>query len=387
MDVYLVDGARTPHGTLLGSLAEVRATELARVAVDGLLDRVAVPPEEVEYVALGNAIQGGLGQVPGRQAVVESELPESTATTTVNEASGSGLRAVMTASDHIVADRAAVALAGGFESMTNAPWALPELRKGRRYGDVTLRDTMIYDSLWDVTCDAHMGELTEELVDRFDIGREAQDRYALESHRRAAEAIDDGRFDEEIVPVETEDGTVERDEGPRPESSVEDLGSLPPSFRDDGTVTPANASKLADGAGVVLLASGDAVEAADVDPLARVVDYAAAYRDPKWFNMAVPEAVADLLDRNDLGTDDVARFELNEAFAAQMVYAMDELDLPREQLNPDGGAVAFGHPIGASGGMLATALAYGMAEDGQDRGVVGMSVGGGGALAVLLERA
>jgi acetyl-CoA C-acetyltransferase len=386
MDVYLVDGARTPHGMLLGSLADVRGPELARIAIDGLLARMTPEPSDVDYVTLGNAIQGGLGQVPGRQAVVDSTLPESTPTTTINEASGSGLRAMMTASDHLGAGRADVAIAGGFESMTNAPWAVPDYRKGKRYGDVTMRDTMIYDALWDVNYDAHMGELTEELVDRFDISREAQDRYALESHRRAAEAIESGRFDSEIVPVETADGTVERDEGPRPESTLEDLLDLPTPFAEEGTVSPGNASKLADGAGVVLLASGDAVDVRDLDPLASFADYAVAYRDPKWFNMAVPDAVAALLDRNDLSVEDVDRFELNEAFAAQMVHAMDELDLPREKLNPDGGAVAFGHPIGASGGMLAATLADAMQEDDLERAVVGMSVGGGGAVMALLER-
>lgn len=385
-DIHLLEAARTPHGELLGSLADVPATELARTALDGLLGRAGLPVEQVGYAALGNAIQAALGQVPGRQAAVESDLPDDVPVTTVNEASGSGLRAVMTASDHLVADRAEFAIAGGFESMTNAPYAIPDYRKGRRYGDAELRDTMIYDALWDVNYDAHMGELTEDLVERFDISRREQDEYAVESHRRAAEAIDSGRFDEEIVPVETGDETVERDEGPRPESTVESLGELPPAFREDGTVHAGNASKLADGAGVVLLGTTEAIERKSLDPLAEVVDYAAAYRDPKWFNMSVVDAVRELLDRNGLEVEDVDRFELNEAFAAQMVYVMDELGLPHDRLNPDGGAVAFGHPIGASGGMLATALVYGLREDGQERGIVGMSVGGGGALAVLLER-
>lgn len=385
-EILLLEGARTPHGTLLGSLADVRAPELARTAVDGLADRMALDGDRVGYVALGSAIQAAQGQVPARQAVVESQLPDAIPVTTVNEASGSGLRAMMAATDHLDAGRAAFAVAGGFESMTNAPYAIPDYRSGRRYGDAELRDTMIYDALWDVNYDAHMGELTEALVERFDISRRAQDAYAAESHRRAADAIEAGRFDEELVPVDTPDGEVTRDEGPRPESTVESLGELPPAFLSDGTIHAGNASKLADGAGAVLLGQAAAAEEAGLEPLARVVDYAAAYRDPKWFNRSVVDAVDELLEGNDLAVDDVDRFELNEAFAAQMVHVMDELDLPRDRLNPDGGAVAFGHPIGASGGMLATTLASGLRAEDQRRGIVGMSVGGGGAVAMLLER-
>lgn len=385
-DILLLDAARTPHGTLLGSLSDVRAPDLARTALDGLRDRTTLDDERIDYVTLGSAIQAAQGQVPARQAIVESDLPDSIPATTVNEASGSGLRAIMAATDHLVAGRASFAIAGGFESMSNAPHALLDYRTGRRHGDADLRDTMIYDALWDVNYDVHMGELTEALVDRFDISRRAQDEYAAESHRRAAEAIKAGRFDDELIPVETPDGIVKRDEGPRPESTVDSLGELQPAFRDDGTIHAGNASKLADGAGTVLLGGRAAAEAAGLEPLARVVDYAVAYRDPKWFNMSVADAVETLLDRHELSIEDVDRFELNEAFAAQMVYVMDRVGLPRTRLNPDGGAVAFGHPIGASGGMLAATLAHGMRADDQRRGVVGMSVGGGGAVMLLLER-
>ena len=390
-DVVVVDGARTPHGTLLGSLANVEATELGRAAIDGLLERVEVDPEMVGWVSLGNAIQAGIGQVPGRQAVIESNLSNETQVTTVNEASGSGLRAIALGADRIQAGRTDFVVAGGFESMTNAPWILPEYRKGRRHGDATLKDSMILDSLWDVNLDVHMGEITERLVDRaggeYDLSREAQDRYALESHRRAAETIDGGGFDPEIVPVETRDGTVERDEGPRPESTMEDLAALGPAFRSEGTITPANASKLADGAGVVLLAAPEAAADAGLDPMAELADYTLVYREPDEFNEAVGDAIEELLARNDLAVEDVGRFEVNEAFAAQSVYAMERLEIPREKFNPAGGAVAFGHPIGGSGGMLATSLAYGMEEDGLDYGVVGMSVGGGGAIMALFELA
>ncbi|NUB93971.1 thiolase family protein [Haloterrigena sp. SYSU A121-1] len=385
-DVVLVDGARTPHGTLLGSLADVEAVELGRTAVDGLVERVDVDDAAIDWVGLGNAIQAGIGQVPGRQVVVESGLPNETRATTINEASGSGMSAIGLAADRIAAGRADLAIAGGFESMTNAPWILPDYRTGRRYGDVEIKDSMLLDSLWDVNLDVHMGEITEGLVDREGISREAQDEYALESHRWAADAIDSGAFDDEIVPVETGGETVAEDQGPRPDSSLSDLAELPTSFREDGTITPGNASKLSDGAGAVLLADEETVDDRDLEPLARLVDYATAYRDPDRFNEAVGDVVERLLERNELAVEDVDAYWINEAFAAQAVYVMDRVGIPRERMNPQGGAVAFGHPIGASGGMLAASLAYQLRDDPDvDRGFVGMSIGGGGAIMGLLE--
>ncbi|WP_049925862.1 thiolase family protein [Halopiger goleimassiliensis] len=384
--IVVLEGTRTPHGTLLGSLADVDAVSLAETAIDGLLERTPLEGTAIDWVSLGNAIQAGIGQVPGRQAVVESDLPNETPATTVNEASGSGLRAITLAADRIAAGRADLTIGGGFESMTNAPWILPDYRTGRRHGDVTIKDSMILDSLWDRNLDVHMGEITERLVDREDISREAQDEYALESHRRAAEAIESGAFDEEIVPVDTGGETVERDEGPRPDSTLEDLAELPPSFRDDGTITPGNASKLSDGAGVVLLASESVAADRDCEPMARLVDYDLAYRDPDEFNEAVGDVVEALLADNGLAVEDVDAYWINEAFAAQSVYVMERLGIPRDRLNPQGGAVAFGHPIGGSGGMLAASLAYQLRDDPDvDRGLVGMSVGGGGAIMALLE--
>jgi acetyl-CoA C-acetyltransferase len=386
--IVLVDGARTPHGTLLGSLASVEAVELGRTALDGLLERVDVAGGAVDWVCLGNAIQAGIGQVPGRQAVIKSSLPNETRATTVNEASGSGLSAIALAADRIAAGRAEIAVAGGFESMSNAPWIIPDYRKGRRYGDVEIKDSMLLDSLWDVNLDVHMGEITERLVDREDVPREEQDRYALESHQLAAEAIESGAFDDEIVPVQTGGTIVDRDQGPRPDSTLSDLAELPPSFREDGTITAGNASKLSDGAGVVLLADGDTAAERDLEPLATLVDYDHVYRDPDEFNEAVGDVVESLLERNGLAVADVDAFWINEAFAAQSVYVMDRVGIPREQLNPCGGAVAFGHPIGASGGMLAASLGYQLRDDPDvSRGLVGMSVGGGGAIMALLEEA
>jgi len=385
-DIVIVEGARTAHGAMLGSLSEVRAPTLGAAAVEELLDRSGVDSTDVDWVGLGNAVQAGVGQVPARQAVVEAGLPDDTPATTVNEASGSGLRAIMLAADRIEAGRASVAVGGGMESMSNAPYLVRDHRKGRPHGNSELTDAMVYDALWDVGYDAHMGELTERLAAEHGVSRQAQDEYALRSNRHAAESIGEGVFDEELVPVEVDDRLVTEDEGPREDTSLDRLAGLPPAFREEGTITPGNASKLADGAGAVLLADAEVAAERGLGPMVHVEDYAVAYRDPAEFSEAVGDAVEDLLDRNDLGVGDVDHYELNEAFAAQTVYLRDRLDLPEERVNPLGGAVALGHPIGASGGILTTTLAHAMVREDHDYGVVGMSVGGGGAVAVLLHR-
>ncbi len=385
-EVVILDGARTPHGELVGSLADVAAVELGQIAIDGILERVDLAPEQIEWVSLGNAIQAGIGQVPARQAVIRSALPNDTAVTTINEASGSGVRAICLAADRVATGRIDIALAGGFESMSNAPWILPDYRKGRRHGHVTARDSMILDSLWDMNLDVHMGEITEGLVDREGIERTAQDEYALESHQLAADAIESGVYDEELVPVETPAGVVDLDEGPRPDSTLEDLASLRPAFARDGTITAGNASKLSDGAGGVVMASAATAEDLGLDPTFRLRDYEVVYREPDEFNEAVGDVIERLLEANQLDIGDIDTFWVNEAFSAQSVYVMDRLDIPREQMNPLGGAVAYGHPIGASGGMLAASVIHQLARDGLDRGLVGMSIGGGGAIMALIER-
>ncbi|MFD1587145.1 thiolase family protein [Halorientalis brevis] len=385
-DIALIDGARTPHGELLGALADDSAVELGATALDGLLDRTGVEPDAVDWVGLGNAIQAGVGQVPARQAVVDSELPLDAPATTINEASGSGVRALALAADRIDAGRAEFVIAGGMESMSNAPFLLPDYREGRRHGNGEVVDSMVHDGLWDLDYEGHMGEITEEMVAREDLSREEIDEYALQSHRRAAENIQEGTFDAETVAVETSDGLVERDEGPRPESTKESMGRLPTPFAENGTITPGNASKLADGAGCVLLADEQVAHERGFGVMAHLVDYAVSYRPPAEFNEAVGDVIEKLLDRNDLSVGDVDHYEVNEAFAAQTVYVRDRLGIPEDRLNPNGGAVAFGHPIGASGGMLATSLAYAMEREDATYGLVGMSVGGGGAIMALLER-
>ena len=383
----ILDAARTPHGKFLGSLADVSAVGLGATALEGILDRTAVESGSVDWVGLGNAVSAGIGQVPARQVALAGGLPDDTAATTINEASGSGLRAIALAADRIDAGRVDVAVAGGIESMSNTPFLARDVRKGKRMGNSELVDSMIRDSLWDRQYDAHMGELTEDLVGEYDLSREAQDEYALESHRRAVEAVEEGAFDAETVPVDVDGEAFDTDEGPRADTSLEALASLDPAFREDGTVTAGNASDLSDGAGCVLVADEDAAREMGEEPMARIVDYAVAYRDPKWFGLSVGDAVERLLESNDLSVDDVGMFELNEAFAAQMVHVRDRLGIAHEKLNPHGGAVALGHPIGASGGILTTTLVYAMERERIDQGVVGMSIGGGGGIALLVARA
>jgi acetyl-CoA C-acetyltransferase len=385
-DVVIVDGARTAHGAMLGSLSDVRAPDLGATVLEDLVDRSGVDPDHLDWVGLGNAVQAGVGQVPARQAVVQAGLPDDIPATTVNEASGSGVRAIMLAADRIEAGRAYVAVGGGMESMSNAPYLLREMREGRRHGNTELVDSMVFDALWDVGYDAHMGELTEALADEHDISRTAQDEYALRSNHRAAESVEESRFGEEIVPVEVGDHLVTEDEGPRADTTLDRLAQLPTAFSENGTITPGNASKLADGAGGVLLASAEAAREHGLGPMVHLEDYAVAYRDPAEFSQAVGDALERLLNENDLAVDDVDHYEVNEAFAAQTVYVRDRLGIPEERLNPLGGAVALGHPIGASGGILATTIAHAMVREDFDYGVVGMSVGGGGAVMVLLSR-
>lgn len=389
-DAVLLDGVRTPHGALLGGLADVPPVELGRTVVDELLERVPLAGEDAGWVCLGNAIQAGIGQAPARQVTIASALPSATATTTVNEASGSGVRAITLAADRIAAGRADLAIAGGFESMTKAPWVLPGYRQGRRHGHVTARDSMLLDALWDMSLDVHMGEIAERLVDRiggiYDLSRERQDRYALESQQRAHSAAEAGHFDAEIVPVDTPDGSVRRDEGIRPESTMSDLAALDPAFRSDGTVTAGNASNLADGAGAVVLASPDVAERSRLDPLLELVDYRVRYRPPDEFNEAVGDVIEAVLAANELAVEEVDAYWVNEAFAAQSVYVQQRLEIPPAQFNPLGGAIAFGHPIGASGGMLVPSLAYQLQREDGRYGLVGMSIGGGGAIMSLWRR-
>lgn len=388
-EVVIADAKRTPHGALLGQFEHVAAVDLGATAVHAVLEHTEVSPDAVDWVNMGHSIQAGTGQVPARQAALKAGVPEDVPATTVNEASGSGLRAITQAVDRIHAGRNSAVVAGGMESMSNAPYMLPDYRHGKKHGDSKVVDLMVRDALWDMLYDAHMGRLTEDLVSRYDVSREAQDRYSLESHENAVTAIENKLFMEEIVPVPVNEETVGTDEGPRPDTSMDKLAELKPFFKDaedGGTVTAGNASDLSDGAAATLVTTREEAQSLDTNPLASVVDYTVSYTDAKWFPLAVEDAVKNLLQRNEVTVADVDVFEINEAFAAHMVHFMDELGVPRDKLNVRGGAVALGHPIGASGGILTTTVTHTMKDEGYQYGVVGMCVGGGGGIAMLLRR-
>ncbi len=286
VEIVIADAKRTPHGKLLGQFTNVSAVELGGTAINGLLHATNLPHDAVDYVVMGHSIQAGCGQVPARQAALKAGLPDDTPATTVNEASGSGLRAILTAVDRIHAGRNEFVVAGGMESMSNAPYLLPEFRNGRKHGNSEVVDSMVRDALWDMPYQAHMGSLTEDLVERFNISREAQDQYALESQRRAVESVENGVFEEEVTPVNVDGEERSADEGPRPDTSMEKLSQLEPFFKpaaEGGTVTAGNASDLSDGAAATLVTSKEAAESHGLDALAHIVDYSVAYRDTKWF--------------------------------------------------------------------------------------------------------
>ncbi len=389
-EVFLVEGARTPRGGFLESLADYSTVELGAAAIEGVVERANVAPRTVDWVAMGTAIQAGTGPVPARQMALAAGLPDDVETTTVTEAVGSGLRTITLAVDRLESGRGGLVAAGGAESCSNAPYIVEGLRTGHRRGNAVLVDTVIHDGLWDQTVDAHAGELAERSVQRHGIDRERQDVAAVESHERALAAIDRGAFVDEIVPV----GSLDVDEGPRRNARVRALSHLEPAFDPDGTITEGNAAGPADGAGCVLLATRAAAAASGHDPLVEVVDYAVAYDDTREFFSSGVDAVEELLARNRLDPGDVAHYELDERFAAGTLYASDRLDVPRERINPRGGGVAFGNPIGATGAMLTTTLAHALADEGSSEvgrgdptyGVVATGVVGGGGIAVLLRR-
>jgi acetyl-CoA C-acetyltransferase len=389
-DAFLLSAARTPVGKYLGAFADVPAPQLGAVAVAEALRRARVPPDRVDEVILGNVLQAGVGQNPARQAALKGGLPDTVAAFTVNKVCGSGLKAVMLAAQAVRAGDAEVLVAGGMESMSRAPYLLFGARTGWKYGDQKVVDAMIHDGLWCAFECWHMGEAAEHIANRCGVTRAEQDRFAAQSHRRAAVAVERGAFNAEIVPVTVGSGpkakTVSRDEGIRPESSAEALAKLKPAFREAGTVTAGNASQLSDGAAAVVVASARAAERLGTRPLARVVAYATSGIDPKDIFLAPVAAVRRVLERAGLGLADVDLFELNEAFAAQMLACGGELKLDESKVNVNGGAIALGHPIGASGARVLVTLLYALEQRGLRRGLAALCLGGGNAVAMVVER-
>jgi acetyl-CoA C-acetyltransferase len=389
-DVFLLSAARTPIGKYLGALADVPAPQLGATAVAEVLRRAKVPPGEVDEVILGNVIQAGVGQNPARQAALEAGLPDTIAAFTVNKVCGSGLKAVMLAAQAIRAGDAEVVVAGGMESMSRAPYLLFGARAGWKYGDQKVVDAMIHDGLWCALECWHMGEAAEHIAAKCGVSRAEQDRFSAQSHRRAAAAWERGAISAEIVPVTVGNGpkakTVSRDEGIRPESTAEALARLKPAFRDAGTVTAGNASQLSDGAAALVVASARAAERLGARPLARVVAYATSGIAPKDIFLAPVSAVRQVLDKAGLAAGDIDLFELNEAFAAQMLACGGELKLDESKVNVHGGAIALGHPIGASGARVLVTLLYALEQRGLRRGLAALCLGGGNAVAMVVER-
>ena len=391
MSTPVIAGAvRTPVGAFMGALAPVPATELGALAIGEALRRAAVPPDAVDDVLMGCILQAGLGQGPARLAAMGAGLPDRVPATTVNMLCGSGLRAVAMAAQAVRAGDAEVVVAGGMESMSNAPHVVPGARAGRRLGDLSLTDTLLRDGLWCALTDQHMGGTAEVVAERYDVPREDQDAFAHRSQMRAAEAMEAGRFDDEIVPVEVpgrrgETVTVARDEHPRPETTMEALAGLRPAFREGGTVTAGNASGINDGAAAMVVLSEERARALGVEPMARVLGYAWGGVAPEIMGMGPVDAVRDALDRAGLAIGDIDLFEVNEAFAAQAVAVQRELGIDDEKLNVNGGAIALGHPVGASGARITATLLHEMRRREARLGVASLCVGGGMGVAMVVE--
>jgi acetyl-CoA C-acetyltransferase len=389
-DAFLLSAARTPIGKYLGAFADLSAPQLGAVALAEAMKRAKAPADRIDEVILGNVIQAGLGQNPARQAALKAGLPDSIAAMTVNKVCGSGLKAVMLAAQAIRAGDAELILAGGMESMSRAPYLLFGARTGWKYGDQKAVDAMIHDGLWCAFEDWHMGEAAEHIAGKCGVSRPDQDRFSAQSQQRAAAAWEKGVFDAEVVPVTVGSGakakTITRDEGIRPETTADGLARLKPAFRADGTVTAGNASTLSDGAAALAVGSMRAAERLGVTPLAKVVAYSTSGVAPKDIFIAPVLAVRQVLQKAELALKDIDLFELNEAFAAQMLACGKELGLDESRVNVHGGAIALGHPIGASGARVLVTLLYAMQQRGARRGLASLCLGGGNAVAMVVER-
>ncbi len=389
-EVVIVGAARTPVGSFLGVLSALSAPQLGATAIREALRRAGVAPDDVDEVIMGNVLQAGVGQAPARQAALFAGLPTKVECLTINKVCGSGLKAVMLAEQAIALGDAEIIVAGGMESMSNAPYLLERARTGYRLGHGDVVDSMIKDGLWDVYNNFHMGNAGELCARRLEISREEQDEYAAESYRRARRAQEQGLLAEEIVPVEVpqaKKGTilVTEDEEPK-RVDFEKMKTLKPAFEPEGTITPANASKINDGAAAVVLMTRERAEAMGIPPLARIVGAVAAARRPEEFTVAPVDAIQKVLRKTGLALSEIDLFEINEAFAVVALAAIRMLELDPKKVNVNGGAVAFGHPIGASGARLLTTLLYEMKRRQARRGLVTLCIGGGEAVAMVVER-
>lgn len=432
-EAVIVSAVRTPQGKFGSALKDVSAVELGSTVIQGLFDKIGARPSlpdktkqcrpdkfsdmeqcpieeeyqrwdknflsvDIDEVIMGNVLQGGQGQNPARQAAITAGLPREVPSFTVNKVCASGMKAVSLAAEKIESGNADAVVAGGFESMSNAPYILPNTRWGKPMAiDSTseIKDMMVWDGLYEIFYDCHMGITAENLAEAYDISREEQERLAVESHNRALRAQEKGFFEEEIVPVEVQEELVKEDETPR-DTDLKSVKSLPPVFKENGTVTAATSSGIADGAAALLITSREYAENNDLDIMASINGYVSAALDPQYMGLGSSVAMKKLLKRKEYGKDDIDVFEENEAFAAQILACMKEDDSPRygvgineegsENINPNGSGISLGHPIGASGARIIVSLIYEMIRRDDDRGLASLCVGGGLGMATLIER-
>ncbi len=390
-EAVIISAARTPVGKFLGSLKGFKATELGAIVVRESVKRAGIKPEDVDEVIMGCVIQAGLGQNPARQAALNGGLPSTVAAVTVNKVCGSGLKAVMMAAQGIQLGDSEMVVAGGMESMSNAPYLIPKAREGYRLGNGELIDSMINDGLWCAFENYHMGCTGEVVAEEYTISRSQQDEFAVGSHRKAAAAIKAGKFKDEIVPVEIPQKkgaaiVFDTDETVREDTSVEGLAKLKPAFKSEGTVTAGNAPSVNDGASAVVVTSLRRARELGVEPMARIVAQAVAGVDPRLVMMAPVEAVRKLFKKTGWSPSEVDLVELNEAFSVAALAVTRELGLDPEKVNVNGGAVALGHAIGQSGSRLLTSILFEMKRRDVRRGIVSLCLGGGNAVAMAIER-
>lgn len=385
----LVGAARTPTGKFLGSLASLSAPQLGAIAIKEAVRRAGIDPQAIEEVIMGNVVSAGIGQAPARQAAIHAGLPVEIPAWTINKVCGSGLKAVMQAAQAIRAGDGQAFVAGGMESMSNAPYLLPKARTGYRMGNGEIVDSVVHDGLWCAFENIHMGNEAEIIADKFGITRDEQDRFALQSHQHAAAATTTGRFKDEIVPVQVQQKKgvqiVDTDESIRTDTSLEALGRLLPVFQPGGTVTAGNAPSLSDGASATVVVDQEFARAHGIEVLARITGYASAAITPRYIFAAPTRAVHLLLERTNLQINDFDLIEVNEAFAAQALANGKELDWDWSRVNVNGGAIALGHPIGSSGSRVLTTLVYELRRRGGGRGLATLCLGGGGAVAMAVE--
>ncbi len=391
-EVVIVSAVRTAIGKFQGSLQSYTSPRLGALVVKEAVRRAGIEPGQVDDCIMGCVLQAGVGQAPARQAAIFAGIPPEAGALTVNQVCGSGLRAVSLAAQAVQTGDSDIVVAGGMESMSNAPYLLPQARNGYRMGNGTLVDAMINDGLWDVYNEFHMGAAAEMVAEKYQISRADQDAFAAESHRRAAAATGEGRFRTQILPVEVppaKKGEAPRafdaDEAIRPDTTAEILGKLKPAFKKDGTVTAGNAPGVSDGAAALVVTSADRARELGLKPMVIIRAQATAGRAPEWFSLAPIDAVRKVVAKAGWTLDSVDLFELNEAFSVQALSVIRELGLDQSKVNVNGGAVALGHPIGASGAAVLVKLIYAMIDRGAKKGIASLCLGGGGAVALAVE--